>query len=110
MSKHTPGPWNIVYDNWGPTCISVNSPDPSVCIFTQKNDYERAKFTDSDGGYGVPRTRANANLIAAAPELLAALKELNDNAEQAIQFLPHILLERAITKARWAIKKAEGEQ
>lgn len=53
---------------------------------------------------------ADARLIAAAPDLLEALKELEDNATQAAAFIPHILLTTAIEKARLAIKKAEGEK
>ena len=45
-----------------------------------------------------------------APNLLKALIELEKNARQAAAFIPHVLLETAITKAQRAIKDATGEK
>lgn len=55
------------------------------------------------------KTEANARLVAAAPELLDALKELEENARMASAFVPHVLLIHAIETAQKAIAKAEGE-
>lgn len=58
MSKHTPGPWEV----------STNGTDWDVCA--------------PDGGdmlvdlRGCENAEANARLIAAAPDLLAALRDL----------------------------------
>ena len=51
--------------------------------------------------------RRDARLIAAAPELLEALKDLFEHAGQAVHWVPHILLIGAIKKANDAIAKAE---
>lgn len=57
-SKHTPGPWE--YDGPPHNIIVWSSPENRICFMT------------SDGP-----TEANARLIAAAPDLLAALKTLS---------------------------------
>ncbi|WP_277850542.1 hypothetical protein [Moellerella wisconsensis] len=53
-------------------------------------------------------TRANAHLIAAAPELLEALIELTESAKEAIDGLGN--LSGAIDTAKAAIAKALGQQ
>ena len=60
MSKYTPAPWNV----WGETKLCVNAEKRSVACASQETmaDWETAK--------------ANAQLIAAAPELLEALEQL----------------------------------
>ena len=59
MSTHTPGPWELSYDNGSGRDI-VASPDP-LPICTVKISW-----------VGHEQYRANARLIAAAPELLEA--------------------------------------
>jgi hypothetical protein len=90
MSKHTPGPWRL----WG-------SADPSQVISAAD-----CFVAQTVGG----NDKANARLIAAAPELLEALQDLfgadmefhlmGDGKEDQIA---------AIAKARAAIAKATGE-
>lgn len=61
MSKHTPGPWEVVALNgFGPFAIRMATP----------------AGTGHPTHYGVGQigTEANANLIASAPELLETLK------------------------------------
>lgn len=87
-SKHRPGPWNV-----HPTIDSVvMAGNAHIADLNARSVH----------------TAANARLIAASPDLLEALKELEDNATQAAAFIPHILLTTAIEKARAAIAKAEG--
>ena len=97
MTQHTPLPWRIVGTNMpGKLEIQWSPPDNRgykvVCIFWR------------DG----PEDVANARLIAAAPDLLAAL--------QVLVLTPHILyyLEAndpmALEQARAAIAKAIGPQ
>ena len=89
MSKHTPGPWGIYF----------NSQDDFVV---------RKMFDDGTESHAVARVHsgaANARLIAAAPDLLDALKCLvgwfdDDRMNGA---------EKQIKKARAAIRKATGE-
>ena len=93
MSKHTPGPWEVEQDGpWtlvrgrDPELPSDDIPGPLVC-------------TPADNGY----TQANAHLIAAAPDLLAALKEIV--AGISVGTDPD---HPWIKEARAAIAKAEG--
>lgn len=68
MSKHTPGPWTVTgpNDRINQTGIGRRLPsganDPIACAY----------------GIG-PETAANANLIAAAPDLLAVLRMICDS-------------------------------
>jgi hypothetical protein len=103
MSKHTPGPWVSAYRN--AAAFDVSAP--------ATGDARRGRIAEvvSAGGKDVPTMRANARLIAAAPDLLAALEFV----------LPLVVDEwghyqvsgsngmRAITMIRDAIAKAKGE-
>ncbi len=70
--SHTPGPWRIFQTTGAP---------PFYIIGIGRETGEG--ITDGNTGLGVwgadsPEARANARLIAAAPDLLAALKEVTD--------------------------------
>jgi hypothetical protein len=56
-----------------------------------------------------PEAEANARLIAAAPELLAALRRTIGELEYAAEKLPHSNAREALSMARAAIAKAEGK-
>ena len=67
MSKHTPGPWTITRDEENYVHISgnwVNFARVVVRFRGDKQDYKTGL--------------ANARLIAAAPDMLAALKDARD--------------------------------
>jgi hypothetical protein len=67
MDQHTPGPWGIEQtrtENWIGPLRRDGKPDPVICS-TDREDLKRSALTRND---------ANARLIAAAPELLAAAK------------------------------------
>ena len=66
MSKHTPGPWNIMGSTFAYT-IGANG----IRIATTSNIVH-------EGSIGVHEEEANARLIAAAPDLFEALKELTE--------------------------------
>lgn len=94
----TPGPWGWVYD--GSKDYSIGrAADPQghnvANVYAYGRDYDRAE--------------ANCNLIAAAPDLLAALKGLHDDIAEYARinnlggFDNHWML-----AARAAIAKAEG--
>ena len=74
-SKHTPGPW-----------ATMRLESQTGWVILRRVDENHAQgpvFALVDATTGVPGdTEANARLIAAAPELLAALKELRDMAKQ----------------------------
>ncbi len=88
--KHTPGPWQ-----W------TQHFDPTISIY--KDGFGQiARLYDSSAGTG----KANAILIAAAPDLLAALKsivEVIGNTEYG-----EIDRKLAVKDARAAIAKATG--
>lgn len=81
-AKHTPGPWDIKFDS----IRSLTKPKYVAGIITVNNDHDEAK--------------ANARLIAAAPELLNALKDM------VATFSGYQGME--LTAARAAIAKATG--
>ena len=93
MSKHTPGPWQIG-KNFG--SVVCDTPVPGI---------RGSDDTEYYGGHLIAEsvTEANARLIAAAPELLEALKELMVAADR-VSAEPVTWL----GKARAAIAKAEG--
>jgi hypothetical protein len=98
MSKHTPGPWNIGTKN-GARVWSENG---------------ETLIADADASESLRKEikKANARLIAAAPDLLEALTKLLDMNERCdAGFAPHVELRFAIRDmARAAITKATGEQ
>jgi len=79
MSKHTPGPWKVhLVDG----ALIVD--DAGWEVAEASGDYD----TDAD------RMEANARLIAAAPDLLAALKHARSQMQH-----PDELIDAAIDKA-----------
>lgn len=81
---HTPGPWVVVQhpDGW---TIQNRATGAGACVASQYGD----------------SNEANARLIAAAPDLLAALKD-------AVNWLDDFDDNETLTAARAAILKAEG--
>jgi hypothetical protein len=63
MSKHTPGPWKVIASGDGSFAIEDHA---EVYIIAQRNSWPSR----------IPESQANASLLAAAPELLAACKEV----------------------------------
>lgn len=77
MSNHTPGPWTHLRMKLGPKqkdrrCgFVINGPDTSEPLPVRVCDL---RVPAGSGGFG--EGKANARLISAAPELLAALVEI----------------------------------
>lgn len=68
MSKHTPGPWRVEIDD---------SPDAAWAWQWPTIVSDEYEVVGTEGIYGDLETdMANARLIAAAPDLLEALKEV----------------------------------
>lgn len=86
--KHTKGPWK--YIGW----------DGQMEIRTEDNSELGIAFLGNreDGAIPNGKTRANARLIAAAPELLEACKAIGDAMLKTQGFVPNFL-EQAINKA-----------
>jgi hypothetical protein len=65
-TKHTPGPWRVTVKSGLPDAVVAPDPDlgsVGICKIVVLNDHE-----------------ANARLIAAVPDLLAALQEIDQMA------------------------------
>ena len=98
MSKHTPGPWTAVKNSayW-----EIDGPDD----FGGVADTCASSAGEPDFGRSMALGEANARLIAAAPDLLAACKA----AEYAANHVDCIsAMQHALPAIRAAIAKAEG--
>lgn len=106
-SDHTPGPWACTtrQGSWDWVVYSASDPNIEVCQMFH------------DGTHFNEVGEANARLIAAAPDLLAALElalcELSASANQ-LTYLgrnvsPDGSVSRAIEAARSALRAAQGE-
>lgn len=94
-AKHTPGPWGISSDPCHyDTLSTVTAGDE------RKVQPDRQMIVQVGGFAGVPEQEANARLIAAAPDLLAALQSVLANS------LDSQGLADAHKQARAAIAKA----
>jgi hypothetical protein len=95
-TKYTPGPW--AFDNSGFVYPSNNGQHPSekdmICQFFSKSERD---FDNCE---------ANAKLIAAAPDLLEALKEMLRHTDGNCAELPTTTFSKAERNARAAIEKA----
>ena len=75
-AKHTPGPWIVRDDGMDYVCPIIDSPSvgkgyyASIATATQRDPHPR-----EGGGIPIATARANARLIAAAPDLLAAMEK-----------------------------------
>jgi hypothetical protein len=105
MSPHTPGPWEVVRHEHadGELWLSVNQHADANGM---KEWIAEIKYLCTDP----ERQKANARLIAAAPELLAACKALIDAIDAtASPVLSASNLEPGrVSLARTAIAKAES--
>lgn len=102
MSKHTPKPWQEVYDTNGITRGIRGWHGPESVNVINWNGISRATSTTG---------QANARLIVAAPELLESLREMFAmwrSVCRAQGWEPEHLAEAV--RAQAAIAKATGEQ
>lgn len=100
MSKHTPGPWRFANgDKFDDDFLEPPEYQYLVLAAIETPD-AIASFWDSEWG---DEAKANACLIAAAPDLLAALKDL-----ERVSGLPLMYNDLARIAARAAIAKATG--
>lgn len=111
MSKYTPGPWIVSAD-----LVRIITPEDAL-------DFEIASCSGADSGHPCPseiEMAANACLIAAAPDLLAALKSIMariedgtlvrsiENDASPAWALSSLRLVAGLSAAQNAIVKAEG--
>jgi hypothetical protein len=106
-TQHTPGPWESFC--YGPEGTKIRAGDVAVATLAghARGDGEAARALVADG-----------HLIAAAPELLTALRELVGASEAYASSEPDMPshratchdLDAALEQARAAIAKAEGSR
>ena len=102
MTDHTPGPWDIVFHD-----------DVERIRLNGSTVYQVADVTDPDFPTGKPRYNlADLRLMAAAPEMLAALKDAYDALDyaqaQVDSDADRMHLTRCRRKIAPIITKAEG--
>ena len=101
MSAHTPGPWRI----------ESKTEIREVAIYApykgDRNCIEHVATVEDVGT--IERIEANAHLIAAALEMLEALKDLSVEWLDMTPPLADSVIGRKLAVARAAIAKAEGE-
>ena len=110
-AKHTPGPWKIERGG-GHGRPGIRGSDSIHVNGRKRNSLGISSASYSDlicdipFNLELPGVRANAHLIAAAPEMLEALKELAQwDTERNYHGEPH---KKIVTLARTVIAKAEG--
>ena len=100
--KYTPGPWHWddgdPLDNLMPRLVSESG--EVVCDFGDCTQYYPTE--------GTPPDEFNARLIAAAPELLAALQQLLPHYRKAVKLYDPNTDDPFTVAARIAIAKATG--
>lgn len=102
--KHTRGPWSISHLSGEHDCAIVGKAEKDLPLCVAQ------VFLPVDNGGTKPETRiANANLIAAAPELLEALKGLHGALSRMIdKHDPDSIEAEWLSHSHEAITKAEG--
>ena len=116
---HTEGPWQVtmVRDKYGTTSYQVRMHTHTAIAVCKKSYWHEGyePHTDEDGYYQpdelmgcMPHRVANARLIAAAPELLEALKELVRAVETSEIDLEGTYIDHLIQKAQVLIETASN--
>jgi hypothetical protein len=116
-AKHTAGPWTWAEDHPQNACVSIYGPSDwgltsIASLYNAPSDMDATQ--DANGVWGDhPSRRANARLMAAAPELLEALKHIDAlDPEQSSAGFSESALRGLVLRmgdiARAAIAKAEG--
>jgi hypothetical protein len=96
-TKFTPGPWETC-DAWGPS-------KDGICI--GELAAQQKIIASCTGYYGRETSQANARLIAAAPELYEALKDLLEELATGEDYGDELVF--ALDKARAALAKVESQ-
>lgn len=98
-AAHTPGPWEAHFNGSITASVDDSRPLLDIAIGMAFAPAEKGRFA-----FDVQR--ANARLMACAPELLAALIAVTTTCGQ--EFMDITPISRAFDQARAAIAKAEG--
>lgn len=101
--EHTPGPWFLEPPSEQTPHIWISAPTSSVIAKIEICDYD-----DGEGEHLTGEDWANADLIAAAPDLLEALKDLLEDTQHRDHDCGDDPENCPVLRARAAIAKAEG--
>jgi len=95
MSGHTPGPWKLIPRSDGKAAFIMNESGEIIIADSVRIEYDYEK--------------ANAHLIAAAPEMLAELQRLYniDTDQQVLSQTDRIMLYQVIAKAKGESHEAQ---
>jgi hypothetical protein len=99
-SKHTPGPWTVDWSDDGPLIYTGDLLIASVSGSTEHIEVP---------GLDEQTTEANASLMAAAPDLLAALERVLEHGEPLNLYHERSEDAEVVNQARAAIAKAKGQ-
>lgn len=116
MNKHTPGPWNVLFDDTGGPFTgwpSVEASDELDCSIVHRAGFKQEYWGDLSQREAI----ANARLIAAAPDLLDALESVwlwmenqaDGQSKGGHATFDLMMLREQRDIARAAIAKATGE-
>jgi hypothetical protein len=103
-TKHTPGPWSVVFEK-----TSTGKDFGIICGGSGRSGLMDTVICHAPDSQSEPTSfkrfqEANARLMAAAPELLAALNALLDDVGRANSMLGAVQARAAIAKAIGALK------
>lgn len=104
MNKHTPGPWKFYFNEYDPKLVQVWSEYDGL------RTRHVAFVGNRDSIASSPEVQANARLIAAAPEMLEALKDLVAVIARIPATQKSIGLQELCLRGHAAIAKAEGRE
>lgn len=101
MTKHTPGPW-AVYK--GQSRLNQRVKHLAKVCIVDKDDPVAVTY-----GHTLSEAKGNARLIAAAPELLAALKDLRGKVQAHPTHSNDKAMRDRLARCDAAIARAEGK-
>ena len=107
MSRHTRGPWTCKITESQSVGVNVRFEIDAGRAINIAGGQSQEHIKQYEGAILEHECRANAKLMAAAPELLEALKKCLAALERASYYTPEDTL-AAADEARAAIAKAEG--
>lgn len=105
---HTPGPWEVEKNDDGCVCVVMGS------AIDNPGEYACADCWESEADWDDPVAKANASLMAAAPDMAAALEMMMAAYEAVLSGIGGIvvkdykLINDAPCAARDALAKARG--
>ena len=108
MSKHTPEPWDVLGEDEispGCPCIEISAGELATSEWKQIC-YVQPTLNDDDDFFLSDEDRANARLIAAAPEMAEALHALRARIDSEFEHQPGDVLWVEEKAAEAALRKA----